>query len=579
MSKFGTITDSNKNVKVHHDLMRQVLEILSLIRVMNNYYYKKKEIQEKIRPTISSFIYELKGLEKNKDWLFSIPSVLSTINQEFVNKNDSFRFPDGIILFEAWMNLGLESLYPQIVFCFKVPGFLKGEKSRYIFQFVFSISRGIGFPIYFSPEYYNYTPKFLKYLNPLFKWIYKISHFNNILIKGAIENRLNTKRHHPGEFESVIISEFENNIYKGINTLFHGYFTNEPKLLGKFNSLNEVLEKIIFSYRIGDHAMCVLNASDKDMPYLNIPLVDYKLIKQRYEVDFYSYIEKLMNVNNLLSKKSDYYYRKGKYLILNLPLVEKFKFLFYIIKKIFLPTQKIPDKFENIENYHKHKHLLEHLRNLLWTTPLYCHTIHDPSRIKEIFKFSQKPEELDEFEYEITSRESIFFSFIKSFEKEKQFRFENEEVINALGDLRDSMAKMWLYFRERHFNSAIRKLNTLVNLSVDNKNYKSIIKQTIKQLIPIMAVYEIFIRPLSNSFFPESIPQTKRLGAYLAKFFTSKYNPLGLSLINFFNKLAYRNWANLVLNKKLNRREFFNLIVKLPIWKHIPNYIRDFVLD
>jgi hypothetical protein len=94
-----------------------------------------------------------------------------------------------------------------------------------------------------------------------------------------------------------------------------------------------------------------------------------------------------------------------------------------------------------------------------------------------------------------------------------------------------------------------------------------------------MAIYEIFIRPLSNSVFPESIPQSKRLGAYIAKFFTSKYNPLGLSLISFFNKLAYRNWTNLIMQKQLNIRQFFNLIVNLPIWKHIPNNIRDFVSD
>jgi hypothetical protein len=544
---------------------------------MNNYYYKKRKIQKKIRPTISSFIQELKVLEKDRDWLFNIPSVLGTINREFINKNDSFRFPDSIILFEAWMNLGVESLYPQVVFSFKFPGFLKGEKNRYIFQSIFSTSRGVGFPIHFSPRFYKYTPTFLRYLNPLFQWVYNVSHFINGLIKGSVEGRLSTKRHHPGEFESVIISEFENNIYKGINTLFHGYYTNEPEVLGNFHSIEEVLEKVIFSYRIGDHAMCILNPRDQEIPRLKVPLINHKQIKQKYDIDFYSYIRKLMDINTLLSKKIQYYRTKRKRLIYDLPVLEQLQFWYHILKSKFLPSQRVPERFQNMENLHKNKHLLEKLQELLWTTPLYSHTIHDPSRIKEHFKFFQKTKDIDDFEYEINTRESIFFSFIKSYEKKERFSFQDEDVINVIGKLRDKMAKMWLYFKERHFKSALRKLDNLVHLSLDEDNYKSYLKQTIKQLIPIMAIYEIFIRPLSNSVYPESVPQSKRLGAYLAKFLTSKYNPLGLHLITFFNKLAYRNWAYLIKEKEFNLRQFFTFITNLKTWKFIPNNIKQYI--
>ncbi|MFX1259641.1 MAG: hypothetical protein ACFFAN_17440, partial [Promethearchaeota archaeon] len=132
------------SLKVAHNLQRQILEVLSLFRVMNSYYNKKNEIQNQIRPLIfEKFKEGLQTIKKKKvDWLFSIPVALETLSDDFLSKKDSFRFPDSIILFEAWMNLGLDALFPRVVFHFKFPGLLKGEKIRHVFQFIFSTSRG-----------------------------------------------------------------------------------------------------------------------------------------------------------------------------------------------------------------------------------------------------------------------------------------------------------------------------------------------------------------------------------------------------------------------------------------------------
>ncbi|TXT67005.1 MAG: hypothetical protein BAJALOKI1v1_210007 [Promethearchaeota archaeon] len=577
------IFDSNKVVKVHHDLKRRVLEILSLIRVMNNYYDKKRAIQEKIKPKLSSFINELKVLDThNKDWLFNIPTLLSTINQEFIDKNDSFRFPDSIILFEVWMQLGWECLFPQVGFCFKFPGILRGEKTRYVYQFVFSTSRGIGFPLYFSPQFYEYQPPMLRFLAPLFKWVYKISHALNILIKWIVDGRLNSKRHHPGEFESVIISEFEENLYKGINTLFHGYFTHNPAMLGQFTSIEEVVEKVLFSYRIGDHAMSVRKGSKRDIATLNVPLIDYKLIKKRYEIDFYSYLKKLLKVYTLLSLKSKFYRTKRRKSLAKLSPSEKVGFLGSLLRQKIFSSPQFPEWFKKIETLRKTRHLIEQLKELLWNTPLYSHTVHEPSRTKTYQNISSKIMELEELEYDISSRESIFFSTIKKYEQERNFIFDDKDIKGALRELRDDMAKMWLYFKERHFKSALRKLEALTQISIDSrmpKDYKNSLRKIIAQLIPIMAIYEMFVRSLSNSVYPESVPQTKRIGGYLAKFLTSKYNPLGLNLINLFNRLAFQNWAHLIMKEKLNMQQFFNLIVKLPTWKYIPDYIKQLLLE
>ena len=135
------------------------------------------------------------------------------------------------------------------------------------------------------------------------------------------------------------------------------------------------------------------------------------------------------------------------------------------------------------------------------------------------------------------------------------------------------MAKMWLYFKERHFRYAVKKLNEINSLSLDDQNYKNKIVDYLEKLIPIFSIYELFSRSLTESVYPESVTSTKRLGPYIARFFTSKYNPIGINLLGIFNKLAFQNWSFLIKKKKLNLDEFFNLVLRLPIWNHIPERV------
>jgi len=204
------------NVKIIHDLKRIILEVPSLFRVINNYYRKKADIQKDLKPLIMKKFKEgMRTIETDDDWLFSLPNALTTLNEEFAEQKDSFRFPDSVIIFEAWMNLGIEALFPRYVLQFKFPGFLKGEKTRNVFQFIYATSRGFGFPIYFGPEFYGYKLTVGKLLEPLFKWCHVVCHQINRLIYLIGDKKIKIKRHHPGEFESVIISEYENNIFKG----------------------------------------------------------------------------------------------------------------------------------------------------------------------------------------------------------------------------------------------------------------------------------------------------------------------------------------------------------------------------
>ncbi|MFX1448758.1 MAG: hypothetical protein ACFFCG_11600 [Promethearchaeota archaeon] len=153
------------------------------------------------------------------------------------------------------------------------------------------------------------------------------------------------------------------------------------------------------------------------------------------------------------------------------------------------------------------------------------------------------------------------------------------DVFNEFEKIRDEMGNMWLYFKEKHFNFALNKLNTLSTLSLEHQDYNKIINEYINNLIPIFSIFEIFNRSLSESVYPESIPQTKRLGAYIASFLTSRFNPFGVNLMNLFNKLAFNNWSYFILKKRLNRTQFFNIIFKLPIWKYIPHDVAKKIVD
>jgi len=214
---------------------------------------------------------------------------------------------------------------------------------------------------------------------------------------------------------------------------------------------------------------------------------------------------------------------------------------------------------------------------MLWTTPLYTHTIH--KTIDEEFNLQKQKRNDFITDFSKLSIDSIFLLYIKKFEEKNSFLFKEIEVINDLIKLRDLMGTMWLYFKEKHFNLALKKLHDLSTLSLNDFSYRKVVNGHIDNLIPIFSIYEIFNRTLSESVYPESVPQTKRLGGYLASLLTSRFNPFGINLMNLFNKLAFNNWSYLIINRKLNQKQFFKLILKLPIWKNIPKTIKKVILS
>ncbi len=563
------------HVKIAHDFQKQILEIPSLIRVINNYYYNKSVVQAKLKPlTLKRFKEGITTIENDKQRLNNLPTALNALRGNLLHKRDTFRFPDSMILFEAWMNLGIDALYPRLALHYKFPGLLKGEKTRHVFQFTFSTSRGFGFPIYFGPEFYGYFLTIGKILESLFKWSHTICHRANQAIF-LVGKRYGIKRHHPGEFESVIISEYENHMFKGTDTLLHGYFTQDPKNLGIYSNLDETLKNIMFSYSIGDHAMNI----DKKIqePSIKIPLMTHDYIVKTYNVNFYKYLKNLISMKNLLIKKILLYKKLRKEYINNLKRIERIKFRIDQSKTFSIPKLKLSQRYSKIQEYTLHIKLMERLIGMLWTSPLYSHTIHytineDPDLKKTTVNSSTA-------NFDKKSINSIFLLYITHFEENNDFVFKESEVLGELEKIRDIMGNMWLYFKEKHFNFALNKLNELSTLSLADQDYNKIVNDYVNNLIPIFSIYEIFNRSLSESVYPESIPQTKRLGAYVASFLTSRFNPFGVNLMNLFNKLAFYNWSYFIVKRDLNRTRFFNIIFKLPIWKYIPNNITKKILD
>ena len=563
------------NVKIAHDFQKQILEIPSLVRVLNNYYYNKFVVQAKLKPKVlKKFKEELKKIENDKDWLYAIPTALSTLSEGLLHKRDSFRFPDSIILFETWMNLGFGALYPRLALHYKFPGFLKGEKTRHVFQFMFSTSRGFGFPIYFGPEFYGYSLTIGKILEPLFRWSHTICHRANQAIF-LVGKKYGIKRHHPGEFESVIISEYENNMFKGINTLLHGYFTQDPKKLGVYSNLKETLENIMFSYSIGDHAMSIEKKIQKQT--MNVPLMTHDYIVKNYNVNFYKYLKNLISIKNLLIKKILLYKKQRKEYINNLKRLDRIKFRIDQSKTFSIPSLKLSRRYSKIQDYSLHIRVMERIMEMLWTSPLYTHTIHYTFNDEHDPKMTKENRSVTDFDNK--SIDSIFLLYITHFEENNGFTFNETEVLNELKKIRDKMGSMWLYFKEKHFKFALKKLNALSALSLERHDYNEIVNDYIDNLIPIFSIYEIFNRSLSESVYPESIPQTKRFGAYIASFLTSRFNPFGVNLMNLFNKLAFYNWSYFIMKRKLNRARFFKTIFKLPIWKYIPHSVEKKILD
>jgi len=534
------------------------------VRVLNKYYYKKANIEKNLKPlTRKRFNDELKNIERDGDWLHTVPLAINSLSDDLSVQKDSFKFPDSIILFEAWMNLGFGALFPRLALHYKFPGFLKGEKTRNVFQFTFSTSRGFGFPIYFGPEFYGYMLTIGKLLEPLFKWSHTICHRANQLIY-LVGKKYEIKRHHPGEFESVIISEYNDNVFKGIDTLLHGYYTQDPKTLGAFSSLENALDNVTFSYSIGDHAMST--EREKSKKTINVPLITHDTIVRKYNVNFYDYLNDLIATEKLIKRKIIHFKQLRKEFISNLKRIDRIKFRIDQSKSFSVPSLKISQKFSQIQECSLHVRLMEIIIKMLWTTPLYTHTIHKTID-DEVNLQKQKRNEITT-EFSKTSIDSVFLLYIKKFEEKNSFSFKEIDVINELVNLKDKIGIMWLNFKEKHFNFALKELNDLSTLSLDDISYRKIVNEYIDNLIPIFSIYEIFNRALSESVYPESVPQTKRLGGYLASILTSRFNPFGVNLMNLFNKLAFNNWSYLIINRKLN-----------PIWKNIPKTIRKEILN
>jgi hypothetical protein len=220
---------------------------------------------------------------------------------------------------------------------------------------------------------------------------------------------------------------------------------------------------------------------------------------------------------------------------------------------------------------------MERLMEMLWASPLYSHTIH--YTLNEETDLQKTTENSSVTNFDNKSIGSIFLIYVTQFEETNGFTFKELEVLDELEKIRDKMGTMWLYFKEKHFKFALKKLNELSALSLERHDYNEIVNDYTDNLIPIFSIYEIFNRSLSESVYPESIPQTKRLGAYIASFLTSRFNPFGVNLMNLFNKLAFYNWSYFILERKLNRARFFKTIFKLPIWKYIPQNIVKKILD
>jgi hypothetical protein len=220
---------------------------------------------------------------------------------------------------------------------------------------------------------------------------------------------------------------------------------------------------------------------------------------------------------------------------------------------------------------------MERLLDMLWTSPLYTHTIQGNSN--ENRDFQKNTVDSYNAKFQNKSLDSIFLRYITHFEKKNEFVFKDSEVFTEIEKIKDNMGAMWSCFKEGHFTFALDKLNTLSTLSLDNKEYFRVINENVNNLIPIFSIYEIFNRSLSETVYPESIPQTKRIGSYTASFLSSRFNPLGVNLMNLFNRLAFNNWSYYIVKNNLTRTQLFNNIFKLPIWKYIPEKITKKILE
>ena len=101
----------------------------------------------------------------------------------------------------------------------------------------------------------------------------------------------------------------------------------------------------------------------------------------------------------------------------------------HFAKEVASISQKLSKKYPIIDRYGHYNTLMEKIRILLFMTPIYMHTIHDPKkRAKKFQLFNVERETVGEDGLE--SVDSILLLFIRSYERKHNFNFEEKEVID-----------------------------------------------------------------------------------------------------------------------------------------------------
>ena len=131
-----------------------------------------------------------------------------------------------------------------------------------------------------------------------------------------------------------------------------------------------------------------------------------------------------MNLNKLLNKKISTLKKKKKNVVKYLKIFDKIR---YYMEQL-IPDKYLTTQFTVIKNYGQTIRLMEKLREFLWTTPLFTHTIHSPTEKELKYKLLSKDESEDDFDQQSTN--SILLTLINRFERLQGFKFD-DVVINT----------------------------------------------------------------------------------------------------------------------------------------------------
>ncbi|GAB4305282.1 MAG: hypothetical protein Kow0069_00820 [Promethearchaeota archaeon] len=542
---------SPKVVHVVHDAERKVMETISLQRVRNYYYLKKRKLERALAPKLRQLKSTLDALERDGDWLLAVTSGLRGADELLTRKQkDSFRFPNSLILFEAWMDAGMGALFPRVAFNFDFPGIRKGEVRRHAFWFVFATSRGFGFPITFPPSFFQYELPggcLTRALNYPFDWFNAVNRWNNKFI-AYLDRKFNVGRHHPGEFESVIVSKYENGAgrsgYYGIDTVLHGFREKDPVFLGEASSLFDLLEEVTFTYSLGDHAVRVLRGNVE--PSRPVRLVSHQELRRDYDVDLEKYLRHVIHLDSVIRKRMEEETARKREKRGALPLPQRVKVWLRPKVKRIKPKHLAAGYLEEDARLQ----FLYDLRTELWNSPLFAHAI------------------AGEFEGGVGQKKDSIL-LVKAYEFEETWGIKYDAIVRDLKKIRDEMARIYFYFKARHLEWAQRALLEVSGRISREKPHPKQVLAAVDELVPVFTVYELLQRPLSDSAYPEMMPPRKKFWSFVARFLNYRFNPFGVPMITLHNKLAFRRWAWLIRERGMNFREFFQFVSKLPIWTHV----------